>query len=454
MRGLVLGFAPVALVVATLAHADDWPQWMGPRRDNVWRETGLLEKFPEGGPKVLWRAPVAGGYAGPAVAQGKVYVADYVSSRDVKVENFERQRFTGVERVLCLDAETGKQLWKHEYPVEYTISYPAGPRCTPLVHEGKVYMLGAEGDLNCLDAEKGNVVWSKNLVKQYGAKTPLWGYAAHPLIDGDKLICLAGGSGSLAVALHKDTGEEIWRSLTAPEQGYSPPMIFEAGGVRQLILAHPGAVDSVNPENGKPYWSEPYEATNGAVIMAPVKAGEWLYVGGYSNKNLLLRLDSKQPAASEMYRDVSRAGVSPINVQPFVEGETMYGFDQSGWMYGVDLKTGQRLWQTTEPLQGGRAVNSGTAFIVKQGDRYWMFNEHGELLIARLSPQGFEELDRAKLIEPSNLAFGREVVWSAPAFAHRRVYLRNDKECVCVNLASSTVSSTERSRKKPASGAR
>ena len=136
----------IALVgTSVAAMADDWPQWMGPRRDNVWREDGLLDAFSAAGPKVLWRTPIAGGYAGPAVAAGRVFVTDYATDADVKIANFERKISTGLERVLCLDEATGKLLWKHEYPVTYTIAYPAGPRCTPTVDGDRVYTLGAEG---------------------------------------------------------------------------------------------------------------------------------------------------------------------------------------------------------------------------------------------------------------------------------------------------------------------
>ena len=118
------------LASAVTSIADDWPQWMGAKRDNVWRETGLLESFPEGGPPVAWRVPIAGGYAGPAVAGGKVFVTDYISEQNVKVDNFDRKEFTGSERVLCLNEANGEEIWRHEYPVKYSISYPAGPRCT------------------------------------------------------------------------------------------------------------------------------------------------------------------------------------------------------------------------------------------------------------------------------------------------------------------------------------
>ena len=201
-----ISFALV-LFGGSVAFADDWPQWMGPNRDAVWSETGIVEKFPDGGPKVLWRTPIGIGYSGPSVVGKRVFVMDYLTKDDVKKENFDRKKeLTGTERVLCIDADSGKIVWKHGYPRKYTISYPNGPRCTPTVHEGKVYALGAEGDLCCLNAETGDVVWKKNFEKEYGAKTALWGYASHPLVDGKKLICIVGGKDSEVVAFDKDAG--------------------------------------------------------------------------------------------------------------------------------------------------------------------------------------------------------------------------------------------------------
>src|SRR5262245_57939456 len=136
----------VTLSLAPSVAADDWPQWMGPNRDAVWAETGIVDRLPEGGPKVLWRTPIAGGYSGPAVVGNRVFVADYVTKGDIKKENFVRATYTGVERVLCFSADKGELLWKHEYPCTYKISYPGGPRCTPAVRDGKVYALGAMGN--------------------------------------------------------------------------------------------------------------------------------------------------------------------------------------------------------------------------------------------------------------------------------------------------------------------
>ncbi|MFN3160869.1 MAG: PQQ-binding-like beta-propeller repeat protein [Rubinisphaera brasiliensis] len=425
----------LSLLVPSLAMADDWPSWMGPQRDNVWRETGIVDSFPASGPKVLWRTPIAGGYAGPAVANGRVYVTDYVTADDVKVANFQRAEFSGTERVLCLDEKTGKEIWKHEYPVKYGISYPAGPRCTPNVHQGKVYTLGAEGHLICFDEKTGKVLWQKHLPRDYNTKTPLWGYAAHPLIDGQKLISVVGGEGTHAVAFDKDTGEEIWRTLTTREQGYCPPRIIEAAGVRQLLLLYPSGLSAVNPETGKPYWTVPYEANNGSIIMTPVHAGEYIFVGGFNNRNLLVKLNQDKPDAEMVWQDKRRAALSPVNVQPFLVEQTMYGFDQNGALYGVDVPTGERLWETSEPLNSERPLRSGTAFIIKNGDRFFLFNELGELLIAELSRDGYKELDSMKVIKPTNLANGRDVVWSPPAWANKKVFVRNDEEIISVDLA-------------------
>lgn len=431
-----LGIGMVLSLSCSAVSADDWPQWMGPQRDNVWREDGLLEKFPAGGPKVLWSTPVAGGYSGPAVSGGKVCITDYVTADNVKVDNFDRREFSGTERIHGLDEATGKVLWTHEYPVKYSISYPAGPRCTPVMHEGLVYALGAEGHLFCLSTDSGKVVWSHDLKKEYSTTAPLWGYAAHPLIDGDNLLTLAGGEGTHIVALNRLTGQEVWRSTSsgAQGQGYCPPTIINHGGARQLIMYKPDAVVSLDPATGKQYWSLPYEASNGSIIMSPVLSGNYLYAAGYSNKSLMMELDPARPAARELWRDKSNI-ICPVNVQPFLDKEVLYGFDQKGVLRALTIPDGKRLWETSDAI-GKRPAGSETAFIVRQGSRYVLFNELGELLLAELTAEGYREIDRAKVIEPSNFAFGREVVWSMPAFANRHIYLRNDNQIICVDFAA------------------
>src|SRR5262249_24763141 len=154
--------------------ADDWPEWLGPQRDGIWRETGLVQKFPKDGPRILWRVPLGQGYSGPAVVGERVFVMDRLRATDSagKPLRATRDGIPGKERVLCLDATTGKTIWKHEYDCSYRVSYPSGPRVTPLVRAGRVYTLGTMGDLYCLDAQTGKPVWHKNLVKSYDLGDP------------------------------------------------------------------------------------------------------------------------------------------------------------------------------------------------------------------------------------------------------------------------------------------
>jgi outer membrane protein assembly factor BamB len=429
----------LVLLSAAVGRADDWPQWMGPDRDNVWKETGVVETFPAGGPKVLWRTPLAGAYSGPAVADGKVYVTDYVTKDKVKEGNWEGAELTGIERVHCLNEADGKEVWKHEYPVKYRVSYPNGPRCTPLVSGGKVYTLGAEGDLICFavgDAKK--IVWQKNLKDTYKNGSPLWGYAAHPLIDGQKLITLAGGDGSHVVALNKDTGEEIWKAESSngkDEVGYCPPTIVTIGGVRQLVLLKPKAFTALDPETGKRLWTQPYTADNGSIIMTPIVVGDYVFGGGWNNKNLLLKISTGggKQTAETVWKDKRGFGVSAVNVQPMLVDSVLYGIDQNGKLYAVELPSGKRLWETDEVV--GRSGNSETAFIVKNGDRFFFFTEKGDLVIGKLSPKGYEEVSRANVLKPTHKVSGRTVVWSMPAFANKKLFARNDEEIVCVDLA-------------------
>lgn len=423
------------MAVVSSARADDWPQWMGPGRDNIWREDGLLARFPAGGPRVLWRQPIAGGYAGPAVAAGRVYATDYVTEADVKVANFERKTSTGIERVLCLDEATGTILWKHEYPVTYTVAYPAGPRCTPTVDGDRVYTLGTEGHLFCFAVADGTVLWSRDLKEDYRTKAALWGYASHPLVDGDRLICVVGTDTAHAVAFDKRTGAEVWRAGTAPEQGYSPPTIITAAGVRQLLFMKPDGIYAVEPETGRQLWESPYNADNGSIIMAPVQLGEHLFVGGFQNKNLLLKLRGDAPGVEVVWRNRPKQGLSAVNVQPYATEGHLYGFHEKGELRVVAIPSGDIVWKGGGPL-GERPQGSGTAFLVREADRVWMFTETGDLVIAKLSPAGYEELDRAHLLEPTNLAFGRQVVWCAPAYANRSIVVRNDQEIVRVSLAA------------------
>lgn len=439
LAGKTVGLTVGVCLIAQAVLAADWPQWLGPKRDSVWVETGIIERFPEEGLKILWRAPVAGGYSGPAVVDGKVLVMDYQVAKGKSTLDFNaRDRLQGKERVLCFDAKTGKSLWVHAYDSEYNISYATGPRCTPTVAGTKVYTLGAEGNLLCLDLKTGKLQWSHNLKKEYKTETPTWGFCGHPLVHGQKLICLVGGEGSVAVAFHKDHGKEIWRSLSAREAGYCPPTIVQAGGREQLLIWHAESLNGLDPETGKSFWSIPLSPSYGMSVAAPRKLGNLLFASGIGNVALVAELATDHPAAKEVWRGSAKGAVYCANSTPFLENNMIYGCDcQTGHLRGVKLDNGDRVWETLAPTAGGeRRAAHGTAFIVKNGDRFFLFTETGHLVIAHLTPEKYEEVSRVKLLEPTGSAFGRKVLWSHPAYADKCIFARNDQELICASLAA------------------
>lgn len=437
-RGL-MGATLVWAGFCVSSQADDWPQWLGPRRDAVWRETGIVEKFPTGGLRFRWRANLGAGYSGPAVAGTRVYVMDRQLPQGTQPapDPFQKPQIPGSERVVCFEESTGKLLWTHSYNAPYAISYAAGPRVTPLVDGKHVYTLGAEGHLFCLDADDGKVIWSRNFPHDFGAKTPEWGFAGHPLLDGQRLICLVGGEGQVAMAFDKDTGKELWRALSAKEPGYCPPTLVEHGGRRLLVIWHPEAVNALEPETGKVLWRIPFESRYGLTAPQPRLSGDVLFVTAFYNGSLALRLGGgtpqvmwRSPKASE--KDTTY--LHSIIPTPFIEANHIYGVCSYGQLRCLRLDTGERLWETLAATTG-KETRWGNAFLIKHENRFFIFNELGELIIARLSPAGYDEVSRARLIEPVNRDPGRPVVWSHPAFANRSVYARNDREIVCASLA-------------------
>lgn len=440
-KRLLIVLALLLFPFINIAFADEWAQWLGPKRDGVWRETGIVKEFPVGGPPVRWRTKIGGGYSGPAVAGKHVFVTDKQSPEESSDSDGSRRETT--ERVLCLNDDDGSIIWKHEYECRYTVSYPAGPRTTPVIQDGRVYTLGAEGHLFCLNEADGAVIWSKNFQTDYGRKKPpVWGYSSNLLLDGDRLICLVGGKGQTVVALHKDTGKELWRALDSETEhgpGYGSPIIIEAGGTRQLIVWHPSALSSLDPETGKTFWEEPFTSTYGMSVATPRFTDNKLLISALYDGALLMNLDPMEPKANVVWRRKGKNerdtdALHCVISTPMIDGNSIYGVCSYGDLRGLDLTTGNRLWSTLEPTSKISA-RWGSAFIVKQEDRYFLFSEQGDMIIAKLSPDGYEEVSRAHLLEPTGPAQRRQVVWTHPAFAHRNIYLRNDREIISVSAA-------------------
>ena len=422
--------ACVALLAsASLGRADDWPQWRGPNRDGVWKETGLLEKFPDAQIKLRWRTPIASGYSGPTVADGRVYVTD--RPRDPQQ----------VERVLCLDADSGRELWTYAYPCPYAnVGYTAGPRASVTIAGGRAYALGTMGHLHCLDAATGRVLWKKLPEVDYQIRVPIWGIAAAPLVDGNLVIVQLGAAGGAClVAFDAATGDEQWRALD-DDASYSAPVIISQAGRRVLVCWTGDNVVGLDPARGAVYWRYPLKAAKMIInVPTPVVDGDRLFLTAFYDGSLMLRLRQDEPAVEKIWR---RQGPSERDTDalhsmistPCLKDGYVYGVDSYGQLRCLDADTGDRIWEDLTATPPARWSN---IHIVRNGQTFWMFNERGELILGTLSPEGFHEISRAQLIEPTTAQLSQRggVCWSHPAYANKHVFARNDRELVCANLA-------------------
>lgn len=408
---------------------EDWPQWRGPRRDGTWTETGLVEAFPAEQLELRWRAPIGTGYSGPTVADGRVYVSDRLTEPEE------------VERVHCFDWKSGEVLWSHSYACDYgRISYDAGPRCSVLVHGARAYSLGTAGHLFCFDARSGDVLWKHDLQEEYDIQMPIWGIAASPVIEDDLLIVPASGKDAYLVAFDLVQGEERWRSLS-DRGNYSAPIVIDHAGERILVSMTGDRIVGVNAKSGALRWEYPFKPKNMPLgVAAPVVYEDLLLFTAFYDGALVLVLDPDEAKVEKLWRrcgqnEIKTDALQGIISTPLIRGDHVYGVDSYGQLRCLRLSDGERLWEDLTATPKARWSN---IHFVQNGERTWMFNERGELLIADLSPEGFKELSRAKLIEPTLGQLDRRggVCWSHPAYAEKHVFARNDRELVCASLAA------------------
>lgn len=412
---------------AKSAMAQDWPQWRGAKRDGTWAETGLIEKFSGPEIKVKWRVPVANGYSAPTVASGRVYVADQVTEPKHQ------------ERVHCFDWQTGKELWTYSYDCLYKgISYPNGPRGSVTINDGRAYFLGAMGNLHCFDAAKGTILWSKDLYTDYKIRMPDWGLAAAPLVEGNLLIVSIGGENASLVALDRKTGKEVWHAL--PDgASYSSPIVIDQAGKRVLICWTAERLVGLDASTGKLYWEQAFPPVNKpmAFITTPVVSGNWLFIASAAEGSMMLRLKNDTPGVLKVWQRVGRGNgtdaLQSVMATPILRGDYVYGIDYFGELRCLDATSGDRLWESKTIMPRGRWA---TAHLVQNGDKTWIFNERGELIVARLTPKGYEEISRALLIKPTRGQLNERggVAWAHPAFAYQHVFARNDEELICASL--------------------
>ncbi|MEM9280724.1 MAG: PQQ-binding-like beta-propeller repeat protein [Verrucomicrobiota bacterium] len=431
-------FGLVAILVsAPKLQADTWPQWRGEQRDGIWRETGLIQSFPEDGLKRAWSVPVGPGYCGPTVTEDQVYLMD--RGLDPEVE---------VERILCLDRLTGEPAWTFSYPCVYeNVSYDAGPRASVTITEGIAYALGTMGHLHAIDAATGQVLWQRHLVDDFQAEVPTWGVSAAPLVIESRVIIQAGGpEGPSAIALDTKTGTEVWRG-PADRMSYSAPTATP-GDPASVIIWSDSKLASFAVEDGEVLWSmdSPKVKSFAARVQSPVfsRDGNSFILSDFNDGTRLFQRDGQEwsevwhiRGKNERYTE----GLHALKSAPVWIGDHFYGVDSYGTFLGLKVTDSARVWEndTVVPL-----TRWATAFIVRQGEegnRVWILNEIGELILADLTPEGFGEIDRTQLIEPTQEVRQRDylIVWSHPAFAHRHLYARNDRELIAVCVAEDGV---------------
>ncbi len=427
---LIICLAPAA---ASAQSLQDWPQWRGKDRDGNWSESGIVDKFDKDSLKVVWKTKISAGYTGPTVADGRVFVMDRQSE--------PKQ----VERVICLNQKTGKEIWKHVYDAEYkAVGYRAGPRASVSIDGGLAYSLGTMGHLHCLNAKDGKVVWSLDLNTKYRIvatrRMPIWGIAGSPIIYKDLVIIhLGGADDSCIVAFDKKTGKEKWRALKDRGQ-YSAPVLTKQNGKDVLICWTGDSVAGLSPGDGKVFWRYPFRPSRMPIgIATPLIKDNHIYLTSFYDGSLMLKMKSDEMAVEKVWQAVGpnerqTKALQSIISTPVWLGDHIYGVDSYGELRCIEAKTGKRIWENLSAVPRSRW---STIHFVQNGKQSWMFNERGELLLGELTPKGFKEISRAKLLEPTKAQLRSRggVCWAHPAFAHRCIFVRNDNEIVCVSLA-------------------
>ena len=426
----IMGSAFFPTITWERAYGDDWPQWRGPQRDGIWRETGVVDSIPESGMPVRWRTRILNGWSGPAVASGRVFVTDH---------NYKSK--PELERVLCFDERTGKQLWLHEYPCPYgNMEYGNGPRATPTVHEGLVYTLGTMGHLVCLDAETGALMWKKDPVRDLNVKMPRYGVSAAPLIEGDVVIISAGARpAGTAIAFDRKTGTELWRALD-DRPAYSAPIVLEMAGKRQVILWTGDNVNSLDPATGELLWQVPFKASfdPAQATATPVTRRQNALACGVESRLNDAQVEPREARSDRILEDSVES--NGVNQHTRVSARKIHLHHCWRW-FAVLPRCGDRRCDLS--TRAATSERFGMAHIVTNGERCFLLNQQGHLILARLTPDGYREAGRMPLIEPTaGYRAAGPVCWAHPAFANKHVFARNDRELVCVSLAADAVTTS------------
>jgi outer membrane protein assembly factor BamB len=418
----------LAALVAALplaARGADWPQFRGPDRSGVSKETGLLQSWPKEGPTLLWTYENAGqGFAGPAVVGGRLYTMG--CRKDT-------------EHVIALD-ERGQERWSAKIGPVYDFnsnSWSRGPNGTPTVDGELVFALGSQGTLVCVGANDGREVWRKDLPKELGAEVNGisgpekigWGFTWSPLVDGDKLICTPGGPQGLFAALDKKSGRVLWRSKDVKDQcTYSSPLVAEIGGVRQYVYLVQGGLVGVSAADGALLWSyQRDEAYPDVVIPTPIVQGDKVYATAWGGGAMLVKL-TRDGAKFKPELVYSERAISNSVGGVILVGKYVYGFHEKRAWECQELDTGKIAWEARR-----RALGAGSA-VYADGNFYALGEDTGVVALIAADPKAYKEKARFPLPKKSALRKSNGKVWTYPVLSDGKLYLRDQELIFCYQV--------------------
>ena len=381
-----------ALAGHVLAQTDaDWPQWRGPNRDGVSKETGLLKQWPTQGPSLVWKASGAGsGYSSFAIVNGRLYTMGVRGNR---------------EFVIAFDVSNGKEVWATPHGGAFHNDRGDGPRGTPTVDGDRIYALGGNGDLSCLDARTGKIGWSKNVLKEFGGSNITWGISESPLVMGNKVLVNAGGPNASIVALNKENGSVIWKSQS-DEAGYSSAIPLQVNGGTQVVFFTHDRALGLDINDGRLLWEYGKPANNVANVATPIARGNRVFISsdyGTGGGLVEIKADNK---AQELYftKDMRNHHSSSVLV-----GDYLYGFSSS-ILTAMKFDTGEIAWRD-------RSVGKGS-LVYADGNLY-CFSENGVVGLVEATPTGYHEKGRFRIQQ------GSLPTWTHPVVAGGRLYLRD-----------------------------
>lgn len=394
----------VLLPLLTTFALDDWPQHRGPQRTGISAETGILKSWPSEGPKVLWRIPFHEGYSGLSVVDGRIYTLYSDGSN---------------EYLICLEAATGQELWKARVDGHRSDGQGGGPRSTPTVGDKLVYAVGAKNVLVAADRRTGAEAWRVDFKTQFGGRVPTWGTSGSPLIEGDKLIVEAGGSSGRALAmLDAGTGRAVWTSYS-DEPSYSSPVVYDIGGVRQIVLATASGLVGAAVEDGEVLWTHTWKTRYDVNAATPIvlDGNKLFYSSGYGKGAVLLAIERYGGKFAPRVVWQSKVLENHFHSSIYKDGY-LYGFDNA-FLKCVDARTGEEKWSARGFQKGSMILADGHLIVL---------SERGVLALVEATPEAYREVAKHPMLE------GR--CWTSPVLADGKLYLRNTTEMLALDFAA------------------